>query len=56
MRTEVTREEFLAQRPDRAHDEEFHHAAGATCFWREGGKTFEERQPDLGPARWFVTE
>jgi len=52
---EVDRDEFLAERPDRQHDDEVHAAWGAVCLWREGDREFQEHQPDIGKVRFFIS-
>jgi len=53
---QVTRDEFLAVRPERTHDDELHCAWGAICIWEQDGTTYEEHQPDIGRCRWFVSD
>ena len=55
-RQQLTREQFIAQRPDRPQDGENHYCWGAILLWEEGGKQYQEHQPDLGPVKFYVAD
>lgn len=54
MKKKLTRDAFLKATKGWAHDEEIHGASGATLFWKIGGKTYTEYQPDIGSCEWAV--
>lgn len=56
MREELTREEFIAQRPQRQCDYENHCSWGVILLWEEAGKQYQEYQPDIGPVTFYVAD
>jgi len=53
--TELSRDEFMKQCPNRNPDDECCSAQGCSYFWDEGDKTFEEWSPEIGAKRWWVS-
>lgn len=41
---------------NRPQDGENHYCWGAILLWEEGGKQYQEHQPDLGPVKFYVAQ